>query len=348
VSSAIEDHDVEVPALPVTSRRDTLQLLGVAGIGALIGCQTDGTGAAAGSAGMMSGRAGAGASADIGAKISSTTAGSPSAPLPSDAKIGAGGSAGTRAGTGGRGGNAAVGGSAAGSSAGAPSSAEGMSGTGGAAGTASSSPRTAGGGAAADGSDAGSPSTAVECPSEDTPAVPEGPYYYDSMMNRSDITDGKDGVPITYRFTLLDAECRPIQGAVVDIWQADKDGVYSAYAQQGTAGEVFLRGFQYTGAQGEAAFNAIYPGWYSGRLTHLHGKVFIEDVQQDTTNFFFPADVEDAVYASPLYAARGRNRATVAGDIELRGDMQRFDALTMTVTGDVASGYVASFVLRYS
>ena len=131
------------------------------------------------------------------------------------------------------------------------------------------------------------------CPSKDTPHVNVGPYYYDSMMNRSDVTDGKTGVPITYRFTLLDANCKPIAGAVVDIWQCDKDGIYSAYASQGTAGQIFLRGFQITDAHGEATFTSIYPGWYSGRLTHLHGKIFLNGVQKDTTNYFFPKNIGD-------------------------------------------------------
>lgn len=94
-------------------------------------------------------------------------------------------------------------------------------------------------------------------------------------------------------------------------------------------------------------FKSIFPGWYRGRVTHLHGKLFLQDMERITTNYFFPKEVEMAVQASPLYAARGQSPTSVAQDAELRGDMARFDALTMTVTGDVASGYVASYVIKY-
>jgi hypothetical protein len=35
----------------------------------------------------------------------------------------------------------------------------------------------------------------------------------------------------------------------------------------------------------------------------------------------------------------------VAQDVELRGDVTRFNALMMQVTGDVNGGYVATFTL---
>jgi protocatechuate 3,4-dioxygenase beta subunit len=348
------DRELEVPALPVTSRREALQLLGTAGVGWLVGCgadaaatETSGAEGIAGASGVAgsatSGQAGSAASGGFRADSAPTALASGGAGAPAAAGSGAGrGGASAAAGSGGPPGSAN-------GTAGAPSSSAGSSGANGAAGSRPNPDAgTASDAGSAATSDAGEPNAMVACPDEDTPDVPEGPYYHDSMMNRSDITDGKEGVPITYRFTLLDGDCRPVEGAVIDIWQADKDGVYSAYAEQGTAGEVFLRGFQYTDAQGRATFKSIYPGWYSGRVTHLHGKVFIGGVQQDTTNFFFPKAIEEIVYASALYAARGPNNVSVARDIELRGDISRFDALTMTVTGDVASGYVASYVVKYS
>lgn len=178
-----------------------------------------------------------------------------------------------------------------------------------------------------------------------TAAVPEGPYYKDEQLNRSDITGGKDGVRITSEFIVRDSRCQPLPGAIVDIWQADREGVYSDCASQSSLGQTFLRGYQVTDASGRCRFTSIFPGWYAGRLTHLHGKLKVNGVTNPTTNFFFPKSVETDVYNSPLYRARGQNSVTVAQDVELRGDVARFNALTMQVTGDVSSGYLATFTL---
>jgi hypothetical protein len=94
-----------------------------------------------------------------------------------------------------------------------------------------------------------------------------------------------------------------------------------------------------TDGSGRCRFTPIFPGWYAGRLTHLHGKLKINGITNPTTNFFFPKSVETDVYNSPLYRGRGQNNTSVAQDVELRGDVARFNALTMQVTGDVGGGY---------
>jgi protocatechuate 3,4-dioxygenase beta subunit len=178
-----------------------------------------------------------------------------------------------------------------------------------------------------------------------TAAVPEGPFYKDEQLNRSDITDGKDGVRITYEFLVIDSRCQPVSGAIVDIWQADRNGVYSDFASQGSLGEKFLRGYQVTDGSGRCRFTSIFPGWYAGRLTHLHGKLRVNGITNPTTNFFFPKAIETDVYNSPLYSGRGQNNTSVAQDVELRGDVTRYNALMMQVAGNVTNGYVATFTL---
>jgi hypothetical protein len=48
---------------------------------------------------------------------------------------------------------------------------------------------------------------------------------------------------------------RKVEGARVDLWHADGQGMYSGYSGQGddgsTRGETFLRGTQFTGADGQ-------------------------------------------------------------------------------------------------
>ncbi len=189
------------------------------------------------------------------------------------------------------------------------------------------------------------PAPAV-CSASATPAVPEGPYYKNEQLNRSDVRESRVGVPITYVFNVQDTLCRPIAGAVVDIWQCDKDGVYSDFSAQNTLGQTWLRGFQTTDAAGQCRFTAIFPGWYNGRLTHLHAKLFVAGALKQTTNFFYPKDVETAVYADPRYT-KGQNPTTVAGDIELRGDTARFNTLMMSVAADGAGGYIATTTFAF-
>ncbi len=60
------------------------------------------------------------------------------------------------------------------------------------------------------------------------PEQTEGPYYLDDARVRRNITEGKAGVPLALRLTVVDASsCKPIKGAAVDVWHCDAGGVYS-------------------------------------------------------------------------------------------------------------------------
>ena len=72
---------------------------------------------------------------------------------------------------------------------------------------------------------AGVASGAVSCVL--APEQTEGPYYLDDQKIRRDITDGKTGVPLALRLTVVDAStCRPLKSAAVDVWHCDAAGVY--------------------------------------------------------------------------------------------------------------------------
>jgi protocatechuate 3,4-dioxygenase beta subunit len=64
------------------------------------------------------------------------------------------------------------------------------------------------------------------------PEQEEGPYYVDRELLRSDITEGKVGVPLRVRITVVNAKtCGPIPNAALDIWHCDAGGVYSGYTK---------------------------------------------------------------------------------------------------------------------
>src|SRR4051794_563954 len=181
-----------------------------------------------------------------------------------------------------------------------------------------------------------------------TPPVPERPFFKDEKLNRFDITESKKGTPVEYIFRLEDEHCQPIEGAIVDIWQCDNDGVYSDFKQEHTENKTWLRGYQVTDKNGMCRFKSIFPGWYAGRITHLHGKVHVNNKTVLTTNFFFPKEMENEIYNSnaSLYP-KGINPVTLAQDFELRGDKdeKRRDTLLMKLTKDHTGNLSASYTI---
>jgi protocatechuate 3,4-dioxygenase beta subunit len=136
------------------------------------------------------------------------------------------------------------------------------------------------------------------------PELTEGPYYLDLDLVRSDLTEGRPGLPLDLRVTVVDAgSCEPIEGAAVDVWHCDAEGAYSGV--QGAEGETFCRGVQLTDADGVAEFRTVFPGWYTGRAVHIHLKVGAEGGQAHTGQLFFDQETLAAVYAAEPYAARG-------------------------------------------
>nr|WP_246251284.1 intradiol ring-cleavage dioxygenase [Bradyrhizobium cajani] len=152
-----------------------------------------------------------------------------------------------------------------------------------------------------------------------TPQADEGPFYSDPKLVRSDVTEGKAGVPLTLRLRVIEAgPCTAIGGARVDIWHCDAKGLYSAFPGQGDAhnidasSQTFLRGTQTTDAAGWVSFNTIYPGWYDGRTTHIHFKVFLDDRTVLTGQTFLPDALNEFIYTRvPDYGGRARQRMVI-------------------------------------
>ena len=63
-----------------------------------------------------------------------------------------------------------------------------------------------------------------------TPEQTEGPYYIDTDLMRSDITEGKPGTPLRLDLTVLNAaSCQPLSQATVEVWHCDAAGDYSGF-----------------------------------------------------------------------------------------------------------------------
>ncbi|MDB5506758.1 MAG: intradiol ring-cleavage dioxygenase [Devosia sp.] len=148
-----------------------------------------------------------------------------------------------------------------------------------------------------------------------TPEVTEGPYYFDPALERVDITEGRPGIATRIRLQIVDALCQPLAGARVDIWHCDASGVYSGYANQtdgvDTTGETFMRGTLFAGSDGIVEFATVYPGWYRGRTTHVHFKVFLDEANVLTGQIFFPDALSQYIYEHvEAYDGRGSDRDT--------------------------------------
>jgi protocatechuate 3,4-dioxygenase beta subunit len=186
----------------------------------------------------------------------------------------------------------------------------------------------------------------TDCNDPITPPVPEGPYYKNEKLMRMDITEASPGTAIDYVIRVEDEHCKPVREALVDIWQCDAHGRYSDFSAEKTEGQTWLRGMQHTDEHGVCRFNSIFPGWYDGRITHLHVKVHVDGKTMLTTNFFFPKSFQDEIYASPLYP-KGPNPVTIQQDAELHvdKDAKRHDTLLMKMERNSKGSLVASYTV---
>ena len=172
-----------------------------------------------------------------------------------------------------------------------------------------------------------------------SPEMTAGPFALDGDKLRRDIREGKAGVPLTLRTTVIDVStCEPVSGAAVDIWHCDAGGTYSGFSQEGTAGRTFLRGIQKTDRNGLALFKTVYPGWYPGRTVHIHVRVYVGGNIVHTGQLFFPEAVTDAVYRRSPYRRRPSRDTRNAADSIFRNGGSRS---TLKVTKTTTGGYAA-------
>lgn len=151
-----------------------------------------------------------------------------------------------------------------------------------------------------------------------TPEVTEGPYYFDPELERADITEGRPGIPLRLRLQVVDQTCQAMEGARVDVWHCDATGLYSGYAGQGedgnadTTGETFMRGTLFSDGNGLVEFLTVYPGWYRGRTTHIHFKVYLDQNTVLTGQIFFPDALSEFIYRNvETYGERSAERDTL-------------------------------------
>lgn len=142
-----------------------------------------------------------------------------------------------------------------------------------------------------------------------TPRATEGPYYPDHLPldQDNDLVNIKDGKTALGEITnfggrLLNADGKPIKGALIELWQSDNNGCYihSKGAQRGKERDESFQGYGKieTNAEGEYRFRTIKPGLYTGRTIHWHVRVKQGSKRMLTTQLFIagvPQNARDGI-----------------------------------------------------
>src|SRR6476469_565626 len=193
-----------------------------------------------------------------------------------------------------------------------------------------------------------------------THATIAGPTWFDAHDVRSDIRDGRPGVPLELAFRVVQQpSCAPVPHAVVDLWQCDALGIYSGFARArpgnggspggrdrygdkesaATDADRWLRGTQVSGPDGVVTFRTIYPGWYPTRTAHLHLKVHLSEKTVLTTQLFFDDAVSDRVYSGsdPYRQHPGRDTRNPTDPF--------FSSTALMTTKPAADGWLAALTL---
>ncbi|MFI6009294.1 intradiol ring-cleavage dioxygenase [Streptomyces sp. NPDC051243] len=198
-------------------------------------------------------------------------------------------------------------------------------------------------------------------------SVTEGPYYLDGALVRKDITEGKSGVPLTLRLTVVDATdgCTPVPGAAVEIWHCDAWGYYSGYTTANPGGSApaesedgstaddntYLRGYQIANANGVVKFETIFPGWYTPRTCHIHLKVHTGGQKEDGTyeggkvnytgQLFFDDEIAQEIFTLEPYSKHSGSYTTLDNDMVYDGGGASSGLLTLKPVkkADPSKGY---------
>ena len=118
-----------------------------------------------------------------------------------------------------------------------------------------------------------------------TPVEVLGPFFKKGAPNATNLrAAGDPGVPLRVSGKVLNTRGEKVEGARVDIWQADHNGLYD------------VKGFRYrtkveTGAAAEYGIDTVMPGHYSDRpAQHIHYMITAPGHKTLITQLYFATD----------------------------------------------------------
>jgi protocatechuate 3,4-dioxygenase beta subunit len=129
----------------------------------------------------------------------------------------------------------------------------------------------------------------IACDGILTPAQAEGPYYTPNTPERTSLVEaGMGGFPLLVTGSVLNQNCEPMVGVMLDFWQTDDNGAYDNIGYR-------MRGHQFTDENGNYALETIIPERYPGRTPHIHVKLFTPDGQEMLTSQIYIPGISDQV-----------------------------------------------------
>ncbi|MEE3164797.1 MAG: hypothetical protein VX286_09020 [Bacteroidota bacterium] len=177
------------------------------------------------------------------------------------------------------------------------------------------------------------------------PSETAGPFPLDLTANeyffRQDIREDRVGVQMRQKVRIIGADnCQPMPGVRVNIWHCDRDGNYSGYNSE--YGLTYCRGYQITDENGECEFITIVPGWYPGRVTHMHFQVHVSTQYSAVSQWTWPhAAVVDAVQTHSELYPEGPDPLTPEQDFAFNDG---YDLQLASLEWDAANGeYVSEY-----
>ena len=177
----------------------------------------------------------------------------------------------------------------------------------------------------------------------------EGPYFTCAPAPGKDIAGDQAGLPLTVAMRLVDQDCQPIKGGIVDIWACNATGHYSGYSSDPDDrppmvkailfGHIkpdesprFCRGALVTDEDGIAEFDTIYPGFYYGVPIHIHMKAHVDGKNLLTTQANLPEEVNLRVMqTAPYVDPRPITRSTKSQGFPIMRVQERGDNLLATI-----------------
>ncbi|MBM55984.1 MAG: hypothetical protein CMB32_05455 [Euryarchaeota archaeon] len=126
------------------------------------------------------------------------------------------------------------------------------------------------------------------------PSETPGPFPLDLSENdfffRQNISEDLAGTEVIQKLRIIGTEnCHPMPNVRVNIWCCDLEGAYSGYGE--LEGLTYQRGYQITDGNGEVEFRMVFPGWYPGRVVHMHFQVFVSTQYSVVSQYTWPHDM---------------------------------------------------------
>ena len=156
-----------------------------------------------------------------------------------------------------------------------------------------------------------------------TPWNEIGPFYKRKAPHEAHLqAPGDPGMPLSVTGTVVDTRGEPLEGATIEIWQANDAGLYD------------LDGYKYRASlspdkTGQYAFDSVMPGHYPARVCqHIHYLVSAPGCKTLTTQLYFATD--------PVFKgdpARNFNKDPLIQSVELVRPVK----LTKVATGTTAA-----------